>query len=194
MKRPAKMHVLLVDDEPIILATVGVALGQAGYDVASAGTGADAVTHLQEHRPDVLITDITMAGIDGIELMRQAKALDPDVTVIVITGYCDIGSAISALRRGAEDYLSKPFDFDELLLRVARCAETRDLRQKVRAYEDLLEVCPVCREVRAPSGAEAGDGGWRSLGRPAGPAGTSARHRSLCPACSAASERPLHRA
>ncbi|NTU60021.1 MAG: response regulator [Deltaproteobacteria bacterium] len=142
MNPPDATSVLLVDDEPIILATVEAALSRAGYQVTALGNGADASAHLAEHRPDVVVTDVAMEGMSGIDLLRRAKALDPDVAVIVVTGYCDAGTAIESLRLGAEDYLAKPFDFDELLLRVARCAETRALRLRVRRCEEHLSDAP----------------------------------------------------
>lgn len=160
MKR--KTLVLLVDDEPIIVTTLKTALVHAGYEVATVSDGTAAAATLEARRPDVLVTDVAMEGMDGLDLLKRAKELDPDIAVILMTGYCDAGSAIQALRLGADDYLSKPFDFEELLLRVGRCAEKRELRRKLASYEHL-SVCASCRRIRDDSGREPGTGEWMPL-------------------------------
>lgn len=182
-------HVLLVDDEPIILSTVKTALLHAGYDVTAASSAAEAASRLPELRPDILVTDIAMEGMDGLELLREAKKLDPDVTAIMITGYCDVGSAIRALRLGAEDYLSKPFDFDEFLLRVAQCAEKRELRRKIRLYEEIVPVCSLCRKIRDDQGREPGTGEWLPLEAYLSRAAGILCSHTYCPQCAVAARK-----
>ncbi|MBI5443007.1 MAG: response regulator [Deltaproteobacteria bacterium] len=148
-------RILLVDDEPIIVRTLSKALELTGLKVTVAQDG-DRALALVEGKPsfDVVITDLTLEGADGMEVLRRAKERDPETGVIVITGYAAESSALDALRFGAEDYLAKPFDYSELLLRVSRCLERRELARKVRTYERLLGICRRCGRIS--QGAEAG--------------------------------------
>ena len=155
--------ILLVDDETLALRTLARALAAAGYQVTALDNGADAVERLRRERFDVVITDLVMEEVGGVQVLREAKERDPDACVVIVSGYCDVDSAIDALRLGAEDYLAKPFDYDELLLRVARCAEKRDLRRKLKLYEGILPVCAGCRRIRDDAGVEPGDGPWMPL-------------------------------
>lgn len=156
-------RILLVEDEPLARRTLSRALEVAGYETIALADGTEAVTRLRDERFDVVVTDLVMEGVSGVEVLRRAKELDPDTSVMVMSGYCDVNSAIDALRLGAEDYLAKPFDYEEFLLRLARCAEKRDLRRKLKIYEDILPVCAGCRRIRDDTGVEPGDGRWMAL-------------------------------
>ncbi|MBI5018169.1 MAG: response regulator [Deltaproteobacteria bacterium] len=175
-------HILAVDDEPLILRSVERALSLAGHAVSTAGSGPAARALLEDHSYDVIVTDIAMEGFGGLEVLRQAKQADPDVCVVVVTGYCDVATAIEALRLGAEDYLSKPFDFDELLLRVSHCLDKRELRRKLRFYEHILPVCSGCQRIRDDAGREPGTGEWMPLEEYVSRVAGSPGH---CPACAA---------
>lgn len=155
--------VLLVEDEPLALVTLSRALRAKGYGVTALDNGAEALAQLRGERFDVVVTDLVMEGTNGMAVLREAKERDPDACVLIISGYCDVDSAIDALRLGAEDYLAKPFDYDELLLRVHRCAERRELRRKLKLYERILPVCAGCRRIRDDTGLEPGEGPWLPL-------------------------------
>ncbi|MBE0618191.1 MAG: response regulator [Proteobacteria bacterium] len=156
-------RILLVEDEELARCTLVRVLETQGYDVTSLDNGAAAVTCLAAERFDVVTTDLVMEGLDGVQVLREAKKRDPDACVVVVSGYCDVDSAIDALRLGAEDYLAKPFDYDELLLRVARCVEKRELRRRLRLYEDILPICAGCRRIRDDAGVGPGNGPWVGL-------------------------------
>jgi len=176
-------RVLLVEDEPLARRTLTRALEVAGYEAIGLADGDEAVTRLRDERFEVVVTDLVMEGMGGVEVLRQAKELDPDASVMVMSGYCDVNSAIDALRLGAEDYLAKPFDYEEFLLRVARCAEKRDLRRKLKLYQDFLPICAGCRRVRDDAGVEPGDGRWMALEEYlARKAGVRVSH-GCCPEC-----------
>ncbi|GAB4285255.1 MAG: hypothetical protein Kow0092_39380 [Deferrisomatales bacterium] len=181
-----KRSILLVDDELLIRSSVTRALEATGLSVTAVASGDEAVARLAAGPFDLVVTDLVMEGRDGVQVLEEAKRADPDICVIVLTGYCDVGSAVDALRLGADDYLSKPCDFDELLLRVERCLEKRDLRRKLRLYESLLPVCFSCNRIRDDSESGPGAGQWTALeeyvSRRAGPTGFP---RS-CPRCRAA--------
>src|SRR6185437_11749352 len=126
----SKARVLVVDDEPSARSGLEKLLKQEGYrvDVAAEGMGALAIA--AEGPPDVVVTDLKMPKMDGIALLTKLREQDPDVPVIVVTAFGDVGSAVSAMRAGAADYLTKPVDFDALLLAIERALERRQLRSE----------------------------------------------------------------
>jgi two-component system, NtrC family, response regulator HydG len=101
--------VLVVDDQRNMRATTALVLRQAGYDVAEAEDGSAAIQRLQGETFDVVLTDLRMGAVDGIEVLSRAVEASPSTQVIVMTAYGTIESAVEAVRRGAYDYLSKPF-------------------------------------------------------------------------------------
>lgn len=123
-------RVLVVDDEQSMRQMVAIALRQEGYDVVMAEDGEMASRELEASKVDVVVSDIKMPGFDGIELLRFAREHSPDTEVILMTAYTSTESAIEALRLGAYDYLSKPFEIDELLVTVQHALERRALRNE----------------------------------------------------------------
>jgi two-component system response regulator AtoC len=134
------MNVLLADDEKSIAITLRDDLTDAGHKVTVVGDGREALRELQARPYDLLITDIRMPGMDGITLLKEAKALDPAPQVIVITGHGTIDSAVEAIRHGAYDYVLKPFLNEDLLRRVGTLAEFHRLRNKVQALESEVGI------------------------------------------------------
>jgi YesN/AraC family two-component response regulator len=104
-----------------------------------------------------------MPGVDGIRVLRLAKTIGSEVCVIILTGYGDMTSAIDALRLGADDYLLKPCDPDELLTRITRCLEKQEAFRKVKLYENILPVCMYCKDIRDDTGTERGEGKWMCM-------------------------------
>jgi two-component system response regulator HydG len=119
--------VLVVDDQRNMRATTAIVLRAAGHAVAEAEDGAAALERIQQEAFDVVLTDLRMPAVDGMEVLREAQRLAPETQVIVMTAYGTIESAVEAIRRGAYDFLAKPFKEDELLLRVAKALEKRRL-------------------------------------------------------------------
>ena len=159
----SRYPVLLVDDEEIILATVGRDLRQEGFDVTTCNSGSLAITLMQQTNYSLILTDLMMEGVGGIDVIKKAKELNPDVMVIVITGFGSLSSAVEALRLGASDYLFKPCDRIELSLRVNNCIEKLELRNRIKAYENILPICSVCNKVRDDGGKDVGMGAWLSV-------------------------------
>jgi DNA-binding response OmpR family regulator len=116
-------RVLIVDDEPDLLALVGEILRHVGYDVLVATNGEDAVMMAAVERPDVIVLDIRMPGVDGVEALRRIHALDPAIPTIMLSANSDARITRDTLLAGAFDYLSKPFDPD-VLERVVAAALT----------------------------------------------------------------------
>lgn len=158
-----KNNILLVDDEAIILRTINKELQADGYEVAMADTGKKGIALLNRYRFDLIVTDLMMEGVDGLQVLKQAKKIDSGLPVIILTGHGDIRSAIDALRLGADDYLLKPCDIEELLFRISGCLEKSAMRKKIKIYEKILPVCSVCKKIRDDADKEPGKGTWMSI-------------------------------
>ena len=126
MSQPGR--ILIVDDEVNARSALAELLREEGYSVETAADGFKALPKLDDFAPDVIVTDLKMPGLDGLGLMRKALEKDVDRAVIVMTAFGAVETAVAAMRAGAADYLSKPINFDELLLVVERALERRRLR------------------------------------------------------------------
>lgn len=130
-------HVLVVDDEGAIRYSVSKTLQRVGYRVSEAASGEEAIDLVNANEFDVILTDIRMPGIDGVELLRRIKDVAPDASVILMTGYASLGTAIEALRLGAHDYLIKPSSSQDIKHSVSEgIKRTRNLKRR----RDLLKV------------------------------------------------------
>ena len=134
--------ILVVDDVPDMREILNHSLAGEGYRVATASSGDEALTRLEEHEFDVIVSDIVMPGVGGLEILEKSRLLDPRVAVILMTGHATLDTAIAALRRGACDYLEKPFPLDELKVRVQRLIELRDELWKGRLQQRALQPRP----------------------------------------------------
>ncbi len=121
---------LVVDDERSMRELLSIVLRREGYDVTLAENGRAAMAYLEARRFDLLVSDIKMPDMTGVDVLRAAKRIDPDILGIMITAFASADTAIEAMRLGAHDYLSKPFDVDELKMKVRNALEQRLLRQE----------------------------------------------------------------
>ena len=144
---------LLIDDEPDILRVLSISLKADGYDVVSAQNGPEGIAAFEKEKPDIVITDIKMPGMDGIEVLKKIKDLNADTEVIIITGHGDIENAIEALKHGASDFISKPVRDEALAIALGRAREKFDIRQQLKEYTTDLEkkVAAATRELRRRS-------------------------------------------
>ncbi len=138
-------RILIVDDEAYIRAVVSAMLEQAGFQVVAASDGQEALHKLQRQGPfDLILSDIMMAGMDGIMLLERVRAAFPEVPLILVTAVHDVAVAMAAIRKGAYDYLLKPFEREQLLSTVGRALEYRALVEQNTIYrtqlEDLVEA------------------------------------------------------
>jgi DNA-binding NtrC family response regulator len=139
-------RVLLVDDDPSVLFALSEVLSSRGHDVITTSSGAEALTRLEgTDSVGVVVTDLSMPAMTGLELLEQVKGRDDTLPVVVITAHGSERAAVDAMKRGAYDYLSKPFDNDEVCYSVERALETRALRAAARAksVEKTLEASGV---------------------------------------------------
>jgi two-component system response regulator PilR (NtrC family) len=123
-------RILVVDDERSMRELLQIVLRREGHQVRLAEDGQAAVAELEREPVDVLISDIKMPGMTGVDVLREAKRIDPDIVGIMVTAYASTETAVEALRLGAYDYLTKPFDVEELKAKVRNALERRTLRQE----------------------------------------------------------------
>ena len=138
-----KGRILVVDDELVVRDSLGKWFTSEGYTARPAGGAREALEIIQQAEFDIALLDIKMPGMDGMELQGKLKEADPDLPVIVMTGYGSVETAVQALKRGAYDYVTKPVDPDELSHLVGKAAEHRSTRRELtRLRENLLEIRP----------------------------------------------------
>jgi DNA-binding NtrC family response regulator len=138
-----KGKILIVDDELVVRDSLGKWFAAEDYYVRPTGGGREALEAVQQESFDLALLDIKMPGMDGIELQARLHDVDPDLTVIIMTGYASVDTAVQALKRGAYDYITKPVDPDELLHLVSKAIEHRRTRQEVvRLRENLQQIFP----------------------------------------------------
>src|SRR5262245_14216767 len=124
---PEKKQVLIVDDEPNLRKILAAQLSRDGYDVLLAEDGEQGLALLREHHIDLVVTDLKMPKIDGMTLLRQALSEQPELPIVMITAHGTVDTAVEALKLGAFDYLTKPFDKDEVRQIVGKALKTREL-------------------------------------------------------------------
>ncbi|HEX4345942.1 MAG TPA: response regulator, partial [Vicinamibacterales bacterium] len=132
-------HLLLVEDEAPLRSVVAEQLTDRGYQVEQAATGEEALTRLADFAFDVIVTDLRLPGIDGSAVVDAAKDRYPDIVAIVVTGYGTVKDAVEAIKRGASDFVSKPFQIDELLLVLDAALEQRRLKSENAYLRAQLE-------------------------------------------------------
>ena len=166
---PNPFHILVVDDEPVQREMIGGFLKKQGFEVVAAESAESALALFQQHAFDLVLTDQKMAHMSGLELLQAVRAINPETPVILITAFGTIEAAVAALKQGAVDYLTKPLNLDELLLRIQLVSEryrilneNRELREALRERHriegiigdsgPMLEVLSMVRRT-APSEA-----------------------------------------
>ena len=129
-----RSRILVVDDEPSMRELLDIVLRREGHEVFKASNGRQAVEILEREPIDLLISDIKMPDMSGVDVLKAAKLLDADIVGIMVTAYASIESAVEAMHLGAYDYVSKPFNVEELKLRIRKGLERKQLAQE----NDLL--------------------------------------------------------
>ncbi len=150
-------RILVVDDEQIIRESLSFILRKEGYFVEEAENGKVAFDILSEESFDLVITDLEMPGLKGIELLEELKKISIQTSVIIITAFGSLNTAITALRHGASDYILKPIEFEELLIKIKRLFEVRDLllenrilRKEIQRsydFENIVGKSPAIRNI-----------------------------------------------
>jgi two-component system, NtrC family, sensor kinase len=145
--------ILLIDDEKAIIRLLSMSLRSDGHEVFTALSGKQGLTVFQKEEPEVVLTDINMPGMDGIEVLKRIKSMQPDAEVVIITGHGDIDNAIEALKFGASDFINKPVRDEVLSVALQRAEEKRAMKIQLRTYTQNLErkIQQATQEIRRKS-------------------------------------------
>lgn len=139
--------ILVVDDKEQMREVLRKFLAAEGYKVQTAASATEALTHIESTRFDLILSDIRMPGIDGVELLKRVRARDREAIVILMTAFGSIEAAINAIKLGAADYVSKPFEVEDVLLRIKRALKERGLRRRVAALEKQVAAHEVMQRI-----------------------------------------------
>jgi two-component system NtrC family response regulator len=134
-----RAKILVVDDEADMVETLEQILSRSEYDVVTATESVKAFDLVSKEQPDLIITDLVMPELDGVDLMERVKAHYPHIPVVLLTGYATVDSAVDAMKKGASDYLSKPFFPEELLLKVEKCLSWSETDEENRYLRDRMQ-------------------------------------------------------
>ena len=145
--------ILVVDDEEIIVRLLSMSLRSDGYETVTASSGEMGLEVFQSESPDIVVTDIKMPGMDGLELLKKIKEIDPEKEVIIVTGHGDIDSTITALQLGASDFINKPVRDEALAIALERAKTKIHIREKLEEYTENLEfkITEATEEIRRRS-------------------------------------------
>ncbi len=132
-------RLLVVDDEPIAVRNLERVLSKEGYEVGTASNGQAALKEIQKRSYDVVLTDLKMEKVDGMQVLRRSKEIDPDIEVVLITGFAAIDTAIEAMKEGAYHYIAKPFKLDEVRKIVREAVEKVRLKKENRQLKEQVE-------------------------------------------------------
>lgn len=171
------LDILVIDDEADIRDLVAGVMEDEGYHARTAGNSDDALAAIADRRPSLVLLDVWLVGsrLDGLDLLDEIKRRDPTIPVLVISGHGNLDTAVAAIRRGAVDFIEKPFEADRLLYLVARSTETERLRQENRELraqlgmtDELHGISPAINNVRATLKRVASTGSRVLITGPAG--------------------------
>ncbi|BCB95736.1 sigma-54-dependent Fis family transcriptional regulator [Dissulfurispira thermophila] len=141
-----KPKILIVDDEPDICKALAFLLKREGYSTTTANSGEDAIEKLKAEGFDIVITDIKMGKVDGMAVLEKAKELHPDIAVIMMTAFASIESAVDAMKRGATDYIVKPFHNEEIKITVKKAIEQKKLITENIALKQQISQRMACKD------------------------------------------------
>ena len=164
-------RILVADDDAVIREGLRRVLAAEGYEVETVSNGRAALEQLEEKKFKLLVTDLKMPGMSGLEVLKSSRTLQPELPVVLITGYAAIDNAVEAMKNGATDYLSMPFSNEEIVSKVKNAMETRavliddiclwremsethgfdrllgDSREMKRLYQRIMQVAPTASTV-----------------------------------------------
>jgi len=128
-------RVMVVDDEENIREVLSNYLKTIGYEVVTANDGQDALDKFKDGEYDLIISDLLMPSVDGLELLKKIREQDREVIFLMITGYPSIETAVEAIKKGAYDYITKPFNMEDVKLRIERAFEKKNLKERLSTVQ-----------------------------------------------------------
>jgi signal transduction histidine kinase len=147
MDVPGHGTVLVADDEPLVLQSVSLLLEQCGYRIVACSSAAEAIEKFKDNNVDVVLTDIKMPVMSGIDLLENIISLSPDTPVILMTAFADIATTIDAIKKRAFDFIIKPYRADQIIYSIEKAMKYNRLLHLEKDYTDLLEVCNLEMET-----------------------------------------------
>ena len=155
--------ILLVDDEQPVLESLGNYLEKNSFKVTPVVNGEDALTAFRSTYFDLVITDLIMPGMSGLELVKEIKKTRCETGAFILTGHGNIVWAIDALRSGADDFILKPCDAEELLRTMECFFKKQDVLRKIKIHKKIIPICMYCKKIRDTSTTESGSEKWVEL-------------------------------
>ena len=143
-------RILIVDDDKDLRFNLSCILKEKGYEVIAAVDGKQALNALAQSSPDLVLLDVRLPGMDGVELLEEMKKIEKNLPIIMLTAYSDVKSAVKAMKSGAFDYITKPFDEEELILILGKALQMQDLSREVESLRTVSYThltLPTNREV-----------------------------------------------
>lgn len=153
MVRHGSKQILIVDDETDMCDLLGHLMEQEGWTPLIANTGKAALERMREKEPDVMLLDMKMPGMDGMEVMQRARQILPDLPIVIVTAYAEVKGAIEAMKSGAHDYIGKPFEHHEVIRVVHRAVKEGELKRKLKNLSDQAEETFSLEKMMGPSDA-----------------------------------------
>ncbi len=144
-------RILIVDDDKDLRFNLACILKEEGHAVIAASDGKQALNALAEDTPDLVLLDVRMPGMDGVELLEEMKKIEMNLPIIMLTAYSDVKSAVIAMKSGAFDYITKPFDEEELILTIGKALHMQDLSREVKSLKKKLGQMPAIEETMGGS-------------------------------------------
>ena len=155
--------ILVIDDNADVLINMRHIFEDEYFLVTTASSGEEAINLLKTSHFDLILTDMIMGKLGGIDVLKAAKADDNHIKVIAFTGRASVPMVIEAIRSGIDDFIEKTSDIQEVIFRIRKAYETGQLEYKIQFYEQFLAICAQCRKIRDDSGVAPGNGEWKDL-------------------------------
>jgi len=144
-------RILVIDDDKDLRFNLSSILKDEGYDVLAVGDGREALKAVQNNSPNLALLDIRLPSMDGMEILKKLKGIDKDLLIIMLTAYAEVKDAVKAMRLGAFDYITKPFDNEELVLIIKKALQTQYLSKEVKVLRKRLGEKTAIEEVMGES-------------------------------------------
>jgi two-component system, NtrC family, response regulator HydG len=133
-------HILIIDDEPLVRGSLSELLTLSGYNVSTSSSGNEALKTIKDYTVDLIISDLKMPDLDGLQLLRKVKKINPELPVILMTGYGSIDNAVEAMKEGAYDYVTKPIVDSEIKIVIDRILNQKELQEENKSLKEQLNI------------------------------------------------------